>query len=180
MKKLIVITILTALLVNPSQGNAQNDLTDRCRNLLSLIWASMGRVHYSYSPTANQKKFDHLIEKAGKRYGIKPALIHSVIKVESNYNPRAVSPKGARGLMQLMPETAREMQVHDIHDPEENIYGGTRYLRMLLRDFNGNLNKSLMAYNCGPNAVKRNRIPRESKIYATKVIREYIKNQKEG
>jgi soluble lytic murein transglycosylase-like protein len=99
-----------------------------------------------------------------------------MIQVESNYNPRAVSPKGARGLMQLMPETASRYGVRSIFDPRENIDGGVRYLKDLLALFNSDLRLAIAAYNAGENAVQRfNGIPRytETQNYVKKVLALY-------
>jgi soluble lytic murein transglycosylase-like protein len=98
-------------------------------------------------------RYDEHIRQACALYQIPEALVRAVIKVESDYDPRAISVSGARGLMQLMPETAERMQVRDIHDPRENIFGGVRLLRILANTFNGDLVLTVAAYNAGPNAV---------------------------
>ncbi len=118
-------------------------------------------------------KYDHLITKASEKYGVDPALIKAVIKAESNFNHRAVSKKGARGLMQLMPATASSLHVQDSFHPESNIEGGVRYLRYLLNYFSGNLHLAIAAYNAGENAVIRyGGIPpyRETQIYVRRVL----------
>ena len=92
---------------------------------------------------------------AATLYQIPEQLVRAVIKVESDYDPRAVSVSGARGLMQLMPDTAERMQVRDIDDPRENIFGGVRLLRILANAFNGDLSLTVAAYNAGPDAVMR-------------------------
>lgn len=118
--------------------------------------------------------YDSLIAKASERYRIDPALVKAVIKAESNFNHRAVSPVGARGLMQLMPATAATLQVTDSFHPESNIDGGVRYLRYLMNLFNGNLPLVLAAYNAGENTVLRynNRIPpfHETQTYVKRVM----------
>ena len=118
---------------------------------------------------------NHIIE-ASQFYGLDPKLVQAVIQVESNFDPTAVSPKGAQGLMQLMPQTARDMQVADPFQPRDNIIGGTRYLKFLLDIFNNDLTLALAAYNAGPEKVNLYRgIPpyNETKNYVQKVIQTY-------
>jgi soluble lytic murein transglycosylase-like protein len=100
-------------------------------------------------------RFDDYIREASRLYRIPEPLIRAVIKVESNFDPRAVSPANAHGLMQLIPATAERMMVNDIFDPRQNILGGTRYLRILANTFNGNLQLTIAAYNAGERAVAR-------------------------
>jgi soluble lytic murein transglycosylase-like protein len=100
-------------------------------------------------------EYDHIISNKSYKYNIEPAIIKAVITAESNWDPRAVSRKGAIGLMQLMPTTAEDMRVINPFDPEENIEGGTRYLRHLLNRFNGDLDLALAAYNAGPARVEK-------------------------
>ena len=107
-----------------------------------------------------QAPFGELIRKAAAKYEVDPDLVFSVVAAESNFNPRAISRRNARGLMQLLPETARRLGVKDIYDPAQNIDGGTRYLRDLLKMYDGDLALTLAAYNAGPGAVQRyGRIP---------------------
>jgi soluble lytic murein transglycosylase-like protein len=118
--------------------------------------------------------YDDLIARASERYRVDSAMVKAIIKAESNFNHRAVSPVGARGLMQLMPATAATLQVKDSFHPETNIDGGVRYLRYLMNMFNGNLPLVLAAYNAGENAVMRhnNRIPPypETQTYVKRVL----------
>jgi hypothetical protein len=100
-------------------------------------------------------KFDSIIRSIAANYGLEPALIHSIIRTESNYDPDAVSPRGARGLMQLMPETAERYGVRDIYDPRENIEGGVRYLKYLMELYDRKTDYVLAAYNAGHNAIKK-------------------------
>jgi soluble lytic murein transglycosylase-like protein len=131
------------------------------------------RVLFSRSIARDIKKYDPLIIKSAQKHGMDPALIKAVIKAESNFNHQAVSPKGARGLMQLMPATASSLQVDDSFHPEKNIDGGVRYLRYLIRLFNGDLRLALAAYNAGEKAVQRyGGIPpyRETQQYVQRVL----------
>jgi hypothetical protein len=118
-------------------------------------------------------KFDQLIAAACQRYGVEFALVKAVIKAESAFDPSALSPAGARGLMQLMPATAAQHGVGDVHNPESNIEGGVRHLRLLLKRFRGDLALALAAYNAGPEAVARyNGVPpyAETQTYIQRVL----------
>lgn len=106
-------------------------------------------------PAAAPSDFHEAVDRIADRHGLSPELLHSVIKVESNYNPYAVSPKGALGIMQLIPETAKRFGVSDVFDPMENIEGGARYLEYLLEMFHGNPMLAVAAYNAGENAVTK-------------------------
>jgi soluble lytic murein transglycosylase-like protein len=119
-----------------------------------------------------------LVHDASTRYGLPPAFVESVAKTESAMKSNAVSPKGAIGVMQLMPATARALSA-DPNDPEQNIDAGTRLLRQLLLKYNGDVAKALAAYNAGEGAVdKYQGVPpyRETQTYVDKVIRDYLKN----
>jgi soluble lytic murein transglycosylase-like protein len=121
-------------------------------------------------------RYDEWIHQAAVLYQIPEELIRAVIKVESDYDPRAVSGTGAQGLMQLMPETAMRMQVRDAFDPREAIFGGTRYLRVLANMFNGDLELTVAGYNAGEAAVVRYAgIPpyEETQGYVTHVLSFY-------
>jgi len=110
---------------------------------------------------AESSKYDALIDGAARALTVQPALVRAVIVVESGFNPRAVSRRGAVGLMQLMPATARRYGVTDAYDPAQNVQGGVRYLRDLLARYDSNLELALAAYNAGEDAVERygRRIP---------------------
>jgi soluble lytic murein transglycosylase-like protein len=116
--------------------------------------------------------YDPYIQKVASEFDLEPALIKAVALVESGFNPRAVSPKGAKGLMQLMPATARSYGVKNVHDPYENLRAGANHLRTRLDEFNGDLTLALAAYNAGSGAVRRHGgVPRyrETQDYVRKV-----------
>ena len=128
-------------------------------------------VEHAIETTGNPK-YDEYIKQSAARNGVDPNLVVSVMRHESGFNSRAVSYKGATGLMQLMPGTARRFGVTNIYDPQQNIEGGTRYLRFLLDQFNGDINLVLAGYNAGENAVVNSgyRVPRYRETQA------YVKN----
>jgi soluble lytic murein transglycosylase-like protein len=116
---------------------------------------------------------DAIIREKSSRFGLDERLVKSVVAAESNYDPKAVSPKGAAGLMQLMPGTAKDLGVNDVFDPEENVAGGTQYLKQMLDRYGNNLELALAAYNAGPAAVdKAGKIPdfKETQSYVKKVL----------
>jgi soluble lytic murein transglycosylase-like protein len=129
-----------------------------------------GRVYFTDTPThgrydmylkedvsvkASTRSYHDIIRRHATSYHLEEALVKAVIKVESNYQPRIVSSKGAQGLMQLIPETARDLKVQNPFDPYENNRGGSEYLRKMLDLFNDDVELALAAYNSGPNTVKR-------------------------
>jgi len=120
-------------------------------------------------------QYDDMIKKASEKYGVDYALVKAVIKAESNFNNQAVSPAGARGLMQLMPKTAASLKVDDSFHPNKNIDGGVRYLKYLLALFKGNTTLALAAYNAGEGAVARhkNTVPpyKETQEYVQRVFK---------
>lgn len=129
----------------------------------------------AYMPSeAEIRRYQDIVDAAAKSHGVDQALVHAVISAESGYNPRAVSRSGARGLMQLMPDTARRYGVTDVFDPADNVRGGVKYLKDLLALFGGDMRLALAGYNAGENAVIRagNRIPNypETQSYVPKVI----------
>ncbi|WP_271410684.1 lytic transglycosylase domain-containing protein [Pseudomonas sp. Q1-7] len=102
---------------------------------------------------ATAPRYALIVAQAAFDYDLPAELLHAVIQTESNYDPAALSPKGAAGLMQLMPGTARDLGVHDVFDPTANVRGGARYLKRLMRQFDNDLSLALAAYNAGPGAV---------------------------
>ena len=141
------------------------------------------RVHFDSNIATNFDKYAEEISRASQKYNVDYNLVKAVIKAESNFNPKAVSRTGARGLMQLMPGTADYLQVDDSFHPEKNIDGGVRYLRYLLNLFNDNLQFALAAYNAGENAVLRHRgIPpyQETRTYVQRVLHYLDKYNREA
>ena len=127
------------------------------------------------SQPPRETRYDPIIVSAAREQGVEPALVKAVIAAESNFNPLAVSKKGAQGLMQLMPRTAESLGVDDAFEPRDNVGGGTRYLRVML-DRYGDVSRALAAYNAGPKAVDRYRgIPpyRETRDYVARVLTYY-------
>lgn len=175
--------------------------------LAQAAWADIykyvdanGVVHFTNTPTSGQFKLylkerrsppirsvsagaiAPIISRHAAAFRLEEALVRAVIKAESDYNPSAVSKKGAQGLMQLMPDTARLMQVGNPLDVDENIRGGSRYLRLMLDEFNNDLDLALAAYNAGPNAVRRHGgIPpyEETRTYVDRV-KNYMKNYRQS
>jgi len=155
-----------------------------------------GVVHFTNTPThpkyilylkdsGSKPEFSDMIRRHSSSYRLEEALVKAVIKAESDYNPRAVSRKGAIGMMQLLPSTARDMSVRDPLNPEDNIRGGSRYLRLMLDQFDNNIELALAAYNAGPNAVKKHGgIPpyEETKTYVKRVKRylEHYRQERDG
>jgi soluble lytic murein transglycosylase-like protein len=118
----------------------------------------------------------NIINAACSRFGVDPSLVHAIVKVESDFNPFAISRKGAMGLMQLMPQTANTLNVRNTFSPDENIEGGVKYLRYLLDRYEGNLSLTLAAYNSGETAVKKwGTIPpfKETQDYVKKILQIY-------
>ncbi len=112
-------------------------------------------IRHAVSRKVTPLELDPVVQEASRHYNLPPQLIKAVIRVESNFVPTATSPKGAQGLMQLMPGTAEELQVQNAYDIRENIYAGTRYLRILLEKFGYRLPLALAAYNAGPQRVEK-------------------------
>jgi len=127
------------------------------------------------------RKYDGIIQKAARQFGVEITLIKAIIKAESSFNPNAVSKSGAQGLMQLMPATADDMKVRNPFDPEENILGGTRYLSMLLKKFDQDKRLAVAAYNVGPTTVEKHAavppIP-QTRQFVDRVMRFYSEFEK--
>jgi soluble lytic murein transglycosylase-like protein len=137
---------------------------------------------YPEKPIAFINKYNSIIGQASERFGLDPSLLKAVIRAESAFDHRATSNKGAQGLMQLMPETAEAMEVGDPYNPEENIFGGARYLRMLFERFDNNIMLTLAAYNAGPEKVEEyNGVPpfEETKTFIKRVMDYYSQYRSE-
>ena len=125
-----------------------------------------------YKVKLNLTAYSDPVKQAAKQHRVDPALLRALIHAESAFNAKALSHKGAQGLMQLMPATAAELGVENALDPEQNILGGARYIAQLLKQFNGNISYATAAYNAGPNAVKKYKgIPpyKETEVYVERV-----------
>ena len=185
-KKITAILFLAISLVCINSNNSFSDIY--------MYIDSKGIVHFTNAPTStdyklymkerkqriqqaiNTKKYDDIIKKAQNKYGVEFSLIKAVIQVESGFNPKAVSKKGAKGLMQIMPGNYKNLLVKDPFNPSENIMGGTLYLQRLLKRYKYKLPLALAAYNAGPQAVdKYKRIPpyEETQNYVRKVMETY-------
>jgi soluble lytic murein transglycosylase-like protein len=139
-------------------------------------------AHLLVPPTSKNRQpamdLNEVVKAASGTYHLDPDLVNSVIRAESGFNVRAVSPKGAQGLMQLMPQTASQLGVQNIFDPQANVDGGSRYLRELLERYNFDLIKALAAYNAGPQRVEQyGGVPPyyETKAYVARIVRDYNK-----
>ena len=153
-------------------GNIREALVS-LRSTRRLATHSFGAVLFDSRANAKVPQYlDAAIHEAAREHGVDPRLVAAVARRESAFNANAVSHAGACGVMQLMPDTARYLGVHNVFDARENIFGGTRYLRTLLDTFNGDLDLALAAYNAGPGAVEKHRgIPpyRETRAYVAAV-----------
>jgi len=138
--------------------------------------ASAGSSKSKSAPVVSAAALSQVVDTASATYHLDPDLVNSVIHAESGFNSHAVSRKGARGLMQLMPATASQLGVNDAFDPQDNVTGGSRYLRELLERYDFDLVKALAAYNAGPERVEQYQgVPpfRETRAYVARIVREY-------
>ncbi len=149
---------------------------NQARNPSPPKQATSGQARTAARPNLSSSDLDHAIQRSANRHQVDPDLVRAIVRVESNYNPYAVSSRGAQGLMQLIPATARRFGVRDAFDPSANLEGGIRYLKHLMELYDGDLELVLAAYNAGENAVSRyNGVPpfRETRNYLRKISRIY-------
>ncbi len=145
--------------------------------------SSMAPPNFVRGKAFTQQEIDAAIEQAAARHNVDPSLVRAVIKVESNFNPNAVSRKGAMGLMQLMPQTARQLKVANPFDPEQNVDAGVRHLKQLMESYGGDVKLTLAAYNAGPGAVARSAgVPRfaETRRYVKRITQLYYGGSDSG
>ena len=159
MRKALLISAITLIISTiglPSRADIYKQIDDN--GVIHFTNVPSGKGYTKILSENNPQiygEYDQIISNKSYKYNIEPAIIKAVITAESNWDPSAISRKGAIGLMQLMPTTAEDMQVSNPFDPEENIEGGTKYLRHLLNRFNGDLDLALAAYNAGPAKVEK-------------------------
>lgn len=159
-------------------------------NMQSLYYQAFVKLLEKYiekvlgkNTSSGDASFSEIIEAAANKYKVDPELVEAVVSVESGGDPNAVSPAGAQGLMQLMPDTASSLGVLNSFDPVQNIDGGVRYLSQLIDYFGGDITKALAGYNAGPGAVDEyNGIPpyKETRSYVQRVLSAYTSSQDEG
>lgn len=163
----------SALIPLPERAT-QLELPDQISQKLDSLHRSQSAARYSLLKPAQSSRgeIDAMIERVAKHVSLAPELIRSVVSVESDFAPDAMSRAGAQGLMQLMPETARELGVEDSFDPMQNLLGGSLYLKRMLDRYDGDLDHALAAYNWGPGNVDRHglaKLPQETRDYIARV-----------
>jgi hypothetical protein len=151
---------------------AARSAADEVNHYLGSTNPEIPAANFSHGKVFTQQDIDAAIDQAAARHNVDPNLVRAVIKVESNFNPNAVSRKGAMGLMQLMPSTARQLNVTNPFDPQQNVDAGVRHLKKLIESYGGDVKLSLAAYNAGAGAVARSRgVPRygETRNYVKRI-----------
>jgi soluble lytic murein transglycosylase-like protein len=175
--------LLSQLMGTDSSQASVNDLTSESLGLSAFSLPTASWRGALGDDSGSSSTYDDLISAAGAKYGVDPALIKGVVQSESSFNSNAISSAGAKGLMQLMDDTAQGLGVTNSLDPAQNIDGGTRFLSYLLRKYDGNVSTALAAYNAGPGRVDRlgiatdqdvavnlNKLPKETQNYISKVL----------
>ena len=161
----------------PAEMPALSPELDSLRPNPGLLADLSGKCRARVAFNASLVDYESTIESVARQHEVSPLLVKAVIQAESNFNPSAISHKGAVGLMQVMPSTARSMGVSDPMDPQKNIVAGVKYLKTLLILFNGDEKLAIAAYNCGPEAMKRfnNEVPpfRETRAFVDRVMNYY-------
>ena len=178
MKRLLIAALLVLTAIPAAAGVKLVVRSDGSKAIVndgkaSVHGVSESTLRWLARQRNRESRFDPIIERYADAYGVDPVLVRAVIQVESNFNPATVSSKGARGLMQLMPGTARQFRVNEVHDPEQNIRAGIAYLAYLHTLYPTDLRLVLASYNAGPSAVARYRgIPpyRETQQYVQKAL----------
>lgn len=185
-KRLLFVFAISGLLLSPdgydaAQNNSNLESAGVSSNAIvsAASWEFLRGRDLEIRKTEkkyDEKMLNEIIARTASLHDIDPAIIKAIVRAESGYDPKAVSKKGARGLMQLMPETAKAMGVDNSFDPEHNIRGGVKYFKMLLDKFDGEMELALAAYNAGTGKVRKyNGVPpyRATKRFIRKVIRYY-------
>jgi hypothetical protein len=160
----------------PTSGAVMRAARSAASEVNTYLDGRAAQAHPALNRALLQQDIDAAIERAAARHNVDPSLVRSVVKVESNFNPNAVSRAGAMGLMQLMPSTARSLNVSNPFDPQQNVDAGVRHLRKLLDNYNGDVRLSLAAYNAGSGAVARSAgVPhfRETQDYVRRITNLY-------
>ncbi len=180
MKRVLLIGMVILIAISFfSKAYAEDDLIGEIQSLIDFIDSIGDDMNFqrnvSYNRpliTTDKNHIEAIIHKAAKKYSVDPDLIKAIITAESGWNPNAISNRGAMGLMQLMPNTAKELGVDDPFNPYKNIMAGTYYYKLMYEKFK-NHRKALYAYNAGPEKVLNNKVPYESRQYAERVLRLY-------
>src|SRR5438067_6173930 len=167
---------ITRLYLGPDKGGYVDIATDQIERFEKDLLPAVSMATPSFAQAPKPQSLNEVINTISDRHHLDPDLINSVIHAESGFNPHALSPKGARGLMQLMPQTASQLGISNSFDPSANVEGGTRYLSELLQRYNFDLIKALAAYNAGPRRVEQYRgVPPyyERRAYVARIVRDF-------
>ena len=167
---------VTRLYLGPDKAGYVDIATDQIERFEKDLLPAVSMATPSLAQAPKPQSLNEVINTISDRHHLDPDLINSVIHAESGFNPHALSPKGARGLMQLMPQTASQLGISNSFDPSANVEGGTRYLSELLQRYNFDLIKALAAYNAGPRRVEQYRgVPpyHETRAYVARIVRDF-------